>query len=107
MCPVWLHPGAAHRQDEANEDLHAPWENLRGRIYTDANPCGTSRNAFANLLANVWYPTMNVSSTTSASEKCFRSCSTHASVTSWSSRVTRSAYSSAALSRAENRSLCR
>ena len=38
-----------------------------------ARPCGARVNALANLLANVWYPTMNISSTASASEKCSRS----------------------------------
>lgn len=69
------------------------------------NPCGLNRKALANLLAKVWYPTMNVSSTTSASEKCSRSPATQASVTSRSSRTIASAYASAARSRAVNRSL--
>jgi hypothetical protein len=51
------------------------------RAASAENPCGASRNAFANLLAKVWYPTMNVSSTTSASEKCSRKRARHPSET--------------------------
>jgi hypothetical protein len=72
-----------------------------------ARPCGTSANALANWLANVWYPTMNINSTASASEKCRRSSAQHGSETAWSSRTTCSANVSAATSRGANSALSR
>ena len=57
-----------------------------GRLYAlAAQPCGAKRNALANLLAKSWWPIMNASSRTSASEKCSHIQAKHPSDTSRSS----------------------
>src|SRR5229473_5021041 len=78
--------------------MTSPW-GLQRVASSDEKPCGASLNAFANLLAKVWYPMMKVSSTISAAAKCSRSRMKQSSDSSSSSRVIRSQKLSAARSR--------
>jgi 4-hydroxy-2-oxoheptanedioate aldolase len=90
--------GIAFSADEARALIarSAPEPSLRH----DEKPWGARRNALANLLAKIWNPEMNASSTISGSLKCSRTRARHSSVISRSSRVVRSQNSRAACSRA-------
>lgn len=82
----------------ASGTMTSPWGLQRVASF-DEKPCGASLNAFANLLAKVWYPMMKVRATISAAAKCSRSRMKQSSDTSSSSRVILSQNSRAVRSR--------